>query len=244
VLFSNPKIAEYINANFEPSWQSVRAVPTVSIDFGNGKVERRTLNGNIATYACASDGQVLDVLPGIYDPANYYRALEQLSLLYTYVTDQGPLRLNEPLDKSVRQAVLQDYHVRQQQLLAQRRDPLLLVESRSQGVSKMMIESPIKILLMPSPAQATPLREAMALREKDVNGDATGWKTLIEDSRINEGERRRCVHEMLAAEGQVQPVQISKRIYKEILHADLDDPYLGLGHILFAHYPFHDGASQ
>jgi hypothetical protein len=27
-------------------------------------------------------------------------------------------------------------------------------------------------------------------------------------------------------------------MYKEVLNADLDDPYLGLGRVLFANYPF------
>jgi hypothetical protein len=31
---------------------------------------------------------------------------------------------------------------------------------------------------------------------------------------------------------------VTKKLYKEVLHADLDDPYLGLGPTLFAGYPF------
>ena len=33
----------------------------------------RTLHGNIATYVCTADGQVLDILPGIY-AADAYQA--------------------------------------------------------------------------------------------------------------------------------------------------------------------------
>ena len=36
MLFSNEKVADYINKNFEPAWQSVRDVPMVTIDFGKG----------------------------------------------------------------------------------------------------------------------------------------------------------------------------------------------------------------
>ena len=36
----------------------------------------------------------------------------------------------------------------------------------------------------------------------------------------------------------VAPGGITKWLYREVLHADLDDPYLGLGDLLFANYPF------
>ena len=69
MLFSSNEVADYINAEFEPVWESVRPVPIVTIDFGNGHTVRRTLHGNIATYICGSDGSVYDVLPGISPPA-------------------------------------------------------------------------------------------------------------------------------------------------------------------------------
>ena len=70
------------------------------------------------------------------------------------------------------------------------------------------------------------------------DSDIANWKILAEDTRINETTRRLQIHEMLAGVGQVQPKAVTKRLYKEVLHADLDDPYLGLGQTLFAGYPF------
>ncbi len=49
-------------------WQSVRPVPRVTIDFGDGRKLERTLTGNSAHYVLASDGTPLDVLPGLYSP--------------------------------------------------------------------------------------------------------------------------------------------------------------------------------
>jgi hypothetical protein len=68
--------------------------------------------------------------------------------------------------------------------------------------------------------------------------DLASWNLLEEDSRLNETLRRRLIHDMLARETLVRPAQIRKRVYKEALHCDLDDPYLGLGSALFANYPF------
>ena len=65
-----------------------------------------------------------------------------------------------------------------------------------------------------------------------------GWKELAEDTRINETVRRRLTHEKLAGGGRVEPQDITKWLYKEVLKADLDDPHLGLGDILNRQYPF------
>jgi hypothetical protein len=43
---------------------------------------------------------------------------------------------------------------------------------------------------------------------------------------------------MLAEVGMIKPDAIVKWLYKDVLHADLDDPYLGLGDVLFKNYPF------
>ena len=47
MLFSDKQTADFINANFEPAWQSVRDVPTITID---GKYDPFTPPGNGAAY--------------------------------------------------------------------------------------------------------------------------------------------------------------------------------------------------
>ena len=74
--------AAWIQEHFEPVWESVRPVPLVTIDFGDGNVVRRTLHGNIATYVCSSDGRLVDVLPGIYERETYRRELGELLALH------------------------------------------------------------------------------------------------------------------------------------------------------------------
>src|SRR5262249_17800210 len=87
----------------------------------------------------------------------------------------------------------------------------------------------------PQPAPTPPPPKAAATVVKE---DAVLWKALLEDTKLNEGTRRRQIHELLAKEGMVKPEAVTKPIYKDVLHADLDDPYLGLGPTLFANYPF------
>ena len=71
MLFSQDKVAAFINQYYEPAWEMVRPVPMVHIDFGNCTALTRTLHGNILTSVCNADGMVLDALPGIYLEKTY-----------------------------------------------------------------------------------------------------------------------------------------------------------------------------
>ena len=44
----------------------------------------------------------------------------------------------------------------------------------------------------------------------------------------------------MAATGPVPPKDLVRWLYKDVLHADLDDPLLGLGEVLNKNYPFAD----
>ncbi len=237
MLFSDDRIANFVNESFEATWQNVREVPIVTIDFGDGNVLTRTLNGNIATHVCDANGRLLDVLPGIYEPVTYHQKLEQLSRLHQWV-----------LQRDDGHRVLLDYHRRQAAALARGEAPLE-IHNRAYR-SKKVIEGAVNWALLPGRKAADRPEPAASF---PAGGPATreelaGWSLLAEDTRINERFRRRQIHEHLLAEmqqteskGGVTPSAITKWIYREVLDADLDDPYLGLGKTLFASYPFEDG---
>jgi hypothetical protein len=67
-LYSNAKVSQFLRDNYVLHWQSVRPVPRVTIDFGDGRKLERTLTGNSAHYVLSADGTPLDVLPGLYSP--------------------------------------------------------------------------------------------------------------------------------------------------------------------------------
>ncbi len=233
-MFSNKEVAQFINKNFEAAWQSVRPVPLVQINFGSGNVVTRTLHGNIATYLCTTEGQVLDIQPGIYTPRAYLQNLGQFQLLARYLVRNS---------RETQEVRLGNYHRLQAEALKKNQPAALLVANRF--ISKAVIENPIKLVLASTvkgeadagaAGQGT-ARENLGLGTPE---DLANWKLLAEDTRINESTRRQQIHEMLAAKPNVLPAQVTKWLYREVLHADLDDPYLGLGSILFANYPFKD----
>jgi hypothetical protein len=225
-LFSRTEIASFIQKSFEPAWVSVRPVPIVRIDFGNGNTLTRTLHGNIATCVCTADGQVLDILPGVYEPSAYLEALEQLRLLPQYV--------RAPAGREER---IKEYHRTQADALRQNGMAGKLVDVSK--MSKAAVESAVKLVLKPGPTPSKrPAGDRAPAAKFDSPEDVAGWAPLAEDTRVNETQRRRQIHELLANAGLVRPETVMPRIYKEVLHADLDDPYLGLGDVLFANYPF------
>ncbi len=82
-LYSNKEISDFLRTNFVLHWQSVRPVPRVTIDFGDGRKLERTLTGNSAHYVLASDGTPLDVLPGLYGPLAFRQWLTEMKLFHS-----------------------------------------------------------------------------------------------------------------------------------------------------------------
>src|SRR5690606_23274385 len=87
-LYANEAIRQKLADNFVLHWQSVRPVPVVTIDFGDGRKIERTLTGNSAHYVLASDGTPLDCLPGLYSPAAFQAWLDRTTAFYGHL-DRG-----------------------------------------------------------------------------------------------------------------------------------------------------------
>ena len=68
VLYSNADVSSYLRESYVLHWQSVRPVPTVTIDFGDGRKLERTLTGNSIHYILDAEGRPIDALPGLYGP--------------------------------------------------------------------------------------------------------------------------------------------------------------------------------
>jgi hypothetical protein len=76
-LYTNKEIADRLRHYYVLHWQSVRPVPRVTIDFGDGRKLERTITGNSAHYLLDAEGRPMDVLPGLYSPAAFLRWLNQ-----------------------------------------------------------------------------------------------------------------------------------------------------------------------
>lgn len=231
MLFSDEAVANAINLKFEPVWVSVRDVPTVTIDFGNGHKIMRTLHGNVATHVLTADGTIVDILPGLYHSQEYLAQLDQLWWVHRYMREaRNPM------------VFLADYHGKQVNSIKTTGKPM---EVRPYAdMSKMSIEISTKTILRPpglSKLYKTN-RATESIEHPDFSkpSELAHWKKLREDTDINEKERRGPIHAMLASHPNAKPDDVTKQLYREVLHADIDDPYLGLGKMLFEDYPFRE----
>jgi hypothetical protein len=65
VLYANLEVRRALRERFVLHWASERPAPVVTIDFGDGRVLKRTITGNSVHYVLAADGTVLDAVPGL-----------------------------------------------------------------------------------------------------------------------------------------------------------------------------------
>ncbi|MEO7092700.1 MAG: hypothetical protein ABI175_05585 [Polyangiales bacterium] len=66
LLYPEARINRVLRERFVLHWESVRPVPRVTIDFGNGKKLERTLTGNSAHLVLDTYGRPVDALPGLF----------------------------------------------------------------------------------------------------------------------------------------------------------------------------------
>ncbi len=76
-FYKNREIHQLLQDRFILHWRSVRPVPKVTIDFGDGSRLERTLTGNSIHYVLDSRGRLLEALPGLYGPQAFQSALER-----------------------------------------------------------------------------------------------------------------------------------------------------------------------
>lgn len=240
-------MAAFINQFFEPVWQSLRPVPIVTLDFGNGNVITRTLHGNIATYICRPSGQILDILPGIYEPGKFIARINEIKLLqqstfskmnpdetilHYHKTSLRASREGRKLPRIGSQVSARSFHNYSKKAieLSVIRDGAITMieESWLDSIKRRWKEGRIKSISAAGDGSRIALKTPAELRE---------WDLLLQDTRLNESVRRRQIHEALAHKLKT-PAEVTKWLYKEVLHSDLDDPYLGLGEALFSNYPF------
>lgn len=169
-LYANQDVSRFLRESFILYWSSERPVPRVTIDYGDGRRLERTTTGNSAHYVLDEDGNVLDVLPGLYAPTAFRRELEGSLALAARVRGQ-------PEHERAKRLV--DYH--EQQVIAARQDWERLartarIPGMGQRLTQARIESPL------AAAQRATVSKA-AIEVKDLRYFATGLtpEALSED---------------------------------------------------------------
>jgi hypothetical protein len=100
-LYANAEVSAALRERFVLHWKSVRPVPRITIDFGDGRRIERTITGNSIHYVLDAHGRLVDALPGLYGPGAFLRCLQRAEVVATGTGDLGDVE---------RQAVLARFH--------------------------------------------------------------------------------------------------------------------------------------
>jgi hypothetical protein len=104
VLYANAKVSRLLRERYVLHWRSVRPVPKLTIDFGDGRTLRGTITGNSIHYVLDPRGRLVDALPGLYGPGAFLRLL---------AADAREVLALAALDDARFAAALADFHRRQ-----------------------------------------------------------------------------------------------------------------------------------
>lgn len=140
-LYPNVEISKLLQDRFILHWQSVRPVPKVTIDFGDGRKLERTLTGNSIHYILDGSGRPIDAIPGLYSPKAFLRQLQQAEVAVKNYSKLTP---------SDRESYLRKYHS----------DRLNSIQAQwIADLSRLGIQSPPKLMELPSNPSQPPTAE-------------------------------------------------------------------------------------
>jgi hypothetical protein len=199
VLYANADVSRALRDRFVLHWKSVRPVPKITIDFGDGRTLERTITGNSIHYVLDADGRVIDALPGLYGPkaflkvlaaAEHYggdgRGFHAAQLQKTFTLDPEDVRLDSA----------------SRALMRTKFPPARL--AGQVAMSKRAVEDPL-------------LRVMQNFE-----------RSLGDDTRHNETVLHRQLHEWLAKGGVTDVEKLNARVYAELFLTPSNDPWLGL----------------
>jgi len=247
-LYSNQEVANLLGEQFILHWQTVRPVPIVTVDFGDGRTLRRTVTGNSAHYVLSSDGQPLDAIPGLYGPQAFMRLLASAGELARTVMSAG--------DASQRTLIIAEYHRRRGELLdrAWQRDMTQLNGTKSpsrlaaaspaeasdaiwnrvallHATSATLDESSRRLIESQHPTAVATMEVAVtkAVVESPLAGLIRGLQNSIAlDTVRNEYLLHRQIHDWFVAGEIGELPSLNERVYATLFRTPSSDPWLGL----------------
>ena len=89
VLYANENVSRFLRDTYVLHWSTERPVPQVTLDFGNGRVVKRTVAGNSVHYVLDAQGRVVDAIAGMYGPVQFEKHLRESLELAKRSNDLG-----------------------------------------------------------------------------------------------------------------------------------------------------------
>lgn len=256
MLYSDPSIASLLRDDFVLFWHSVRPVPRITIEFGDGRKIQQTITGNSAHYLLSPEGRVLDALPGLYSPAEFRTQLERWKQLH-HVTDLRTYHAQRAEELKLRWTQLRRATgVRVQPA----RTPKLMTAAEATRItqSKAMVDRPmLAAMQLATTLRALPTSswellgayEAETVRFSEPSLQLIQRKqfgtalppdgemealilnlqaSVAGDTIFNECELHATIHRWFAGGEVTDLASLNARVYEELFLTPDSDPWLGL----------------
>jgi hypothetical protein len=255
-LYSDESIASLLRDDFILFWHSVRPVPRITIEFGDGRKIQQTITGNSAHYLLAPDGAVLDALPGLYSPAEFREQLVRWSRLH-HVTDLRGYHAQRIEELKLRWAQLSRASgVRVQPSRTPKamtaREATVITQSKARVDRPMLAAMQLATTLRALPTSqweilgayeaetvqfSQPSLDLIRRKQFGSAAPASGeMEALIQnlqasvagDTIFNECELHAAIHGWFARGEVTDLASLNTRVYEELFLTPESDPWLGL----------------
>jgi hypothetical protein len=246
-LYANSQISAYLRDHFILHWKSVRPVPKVTIDFGDGRKLERTITGNSIHYVLDADGRIIDALPGLYGAQPFLAGLQQAESTAIQCATSPATARNQ---------LLHDYHCARVAAIESDWSRDLALVRPSAGTKSLIqleaatddstwvsiaalhsdqarLDQASRALLMakaPSALTAGRVTASKILIENPVLRQIRNLeRSISEDTIRNECLFHTKIHEWLATDSAPQSLDaFNSKVYAELFLTPDSDPWLGL----------------
>lgn len=251
LLYADARISAFLREHYVLHWKMVRPVPKVTIDFGDGRVLKRTVTGNSIHYVLDAEGRPIDAIPGLVAPKTFLASLSAAEDLAQKLARLSPAareilfrqwhqgRVEQTLaawESDIRrldpQASLKEdsFHSRVSQLerASEDRWPFIAMLHRFDAAFAPEVEKQL-IPSSPTAFEAGRLARTKAMPETPLLRQLRSLReSVAEDSTRNEYQLHRRIHEWLSNQQYTDVEKLNAQVYPQLFLMPLDDPWYGL----------------
>jgi hypothetical protein len=250
MLYPNAQVNKLLRDRFVLHWESVRPVPVITVDMGDGRRIVRTITGNSIHYILDPQGRLIDGLPGLYGAPAFLNALTK--------AETAALQTAKLSDGYYRTALREYANQRRQEIDAAWSRDLqnagltsgkladALTDREWQIVAGLHMEDvefdPNSLALIqskiaavgPDGAEAPPIEDAMRRAMSKSRVETPMMRMIVNlstnaalDTVKNEYQMHTKIYQWLASTNQPLPA-FNNRVYAELFQTPATDPWIGL----------------
>ena len=247
-LYPHTAVRTMLAEHYVLHWETVRAVPIITIDFGDGRSIKRTITGNSLHLVLDAHGRTVDVLPGLYGAGFFARVLQESESLAKLAGSLDDDQFGRELAK-FHQQQLSDQQARWSKdwqeitannasqlaqnvpMLGQELDDATWAKLAMRYVAEVQFDGmTVAAVQAKQPAEVA---GRLALSKSVTETPAIRMiRNLIpvigQDTVKNEYKLHRQIHQWLAEGPSPKSNVLVTRIYGELFLSPLNDPWYGL----------------